>query len=403
MLGAARQSTRTSSAAATDRTNVAFPTPSAPDRSTPSWAVAPSRASSSGRWNARSNHSASVRACACAPMRSVTGIVATSSSGATTGAGAGVSTVDTGRVPSRQLTTVDCPTATAPTGSVAVTVSSSLVHVAPIARDSCPRTDATSAPGGGARSCGSRDTASPTVTTFPINASRRVFGETDALASREPATVTLRAADTPAGATTTSAPSVTPRLDIVTSSTSTTPGVPAAVGGCGERGRAAGAGEVHGVPRAQPERVEHLRVQPDHTAADVQRGRGVPQGQGDLGLAHVPTLRARRLSAVAAQAHPAPAAPAVAVLAVRRERPHAHHVLRLVAGQARQPGGPGERRAAQPQPSGCCGRGGWPGAPATARATPPGGSPASGSGGPSTGCARGTAAAPPPARSGGTG
>ncbi|OAP26787.1 hypothetical protein A4R44_02775 [Amycolatopsis sp. M39] len=153
------------------------------------------------------------------------------------------------RAPSRQLTTVDGPTTTTPAGSVAVTVSSSLVQVAPITRDNCPRTAATSEPGTGARSCGNRETASPRVRTFPVSASRNVCGdtETDASrpvsgsrnvcgdtetdASRDPDTVTVRAAVTSAGETTTSPPSATPRFDMVTSSVNTTPGVASSAAG----------------------------------------------------------------------------------------------------------------------------------------------------------------------------
>jgi hypothetical protein len=112
-----------------------------------------------------------------------------------------------------------------------VTVSSSFVQVAPIARDSWPRRPAGSDPGCGARSCGSSETASPTVSTLPIRASRSMCGLSDTLASRDPATVTVLAAETSAGATTTSEPSVTPRFDIVTSSVSTTPGTPVSSAG----------------------------------------------------------------------------------------------------------------------------------------------------------------------------
>src|SRR5690606_8845138 len=111
-----------------------------------------------------------------------------------------------------------------PDGSVAVIVSSSVVQVAPMARDSAPRAAETSDPGGGARSWGSNDTASPTVKTLPSSAIRNVCGESDIRASREPSTVTLRAALTSHGSTTTSAPSATPRLAIVTSSANSTPG-----------------------------------------------------------------------------------------------------------------------------------------------------------------------------------
>src|SRR5262249_8380725 len=145
-----------------------------------------------------------------APTRSVTGGTATGSgSGSST---SGSSTTGSGTevgccravAPSRQSTTVDRRTATGPAGSVMLIVISSVVHVMPIAVDSSLRTAVTSDPGTGARSCGSSDTASPVVITLPISASRTVSGVTVALASRDPDTVTVRAAATSTGATTNS-------------------------------------------------------------------------------------------------------------------------------------------------------------------------------------------------------
>src|SRR5690606_3155148 len=99
----------------------------------------------------------------------------------------------------RQPTTVDGPTDTGPSGSVAVMVSSSDVHVAPMVRDNVVRAWAGSTPGSGARSCGSSETASPAVRTLPISANRSVSACSDEVAMREPATVTVRAWATVAG------------------------------------------------------------------------------------------------------------------------------------------------------------------------------------------------------------
>ncbi len=255
--GASTSTTGTRRAWATERTSVALPTPSGPDTSTPRRREVPSVARRSGRSKANSNHSPSLRAADSAPARSASGTAFPASSACSASPGsadpaglpaapvgavvvAAVVAVSPGRVAgpsgagvcgSRQVTTVARPTATAPSGSVAVTVSSSLVQVAPTARDRVPRTAGTSEPGGGARSCGSSDTASPTVSTFPIRASRRVCSGTDRRASREPETVTRRAARTSQGRTRTSAPSATPTLPIVTSSASRTPGAaPAGAG-----------------------------------------------------------------------------------------------------------------------------------------------------------------------------
>jgi hypothetical protein len=126
------------------------------------------------------------------------------------------------RWPSRQPTTVEGCGATGPAGSVAVTVSSSVVQVIPIAVASRLRTAVASDPG--ATSCGSRDTASPVVSTLPASASRSVSGLTARLTSADPAKVIERAAGTCTGASTTSDPSVSPRLDNVRSSTSAVPG-----------------------------------------------------------------------------------------------------------------------------------------------------------------------------------
>ncbi len=221
MLGADSSTTDAPTLCATARTSVALPTPSGPLIRTPSWADAPSWANSSGRWKVRLSHSVSSLAWSCWPTRSATGTGGTwgtwgTSTGTTTGSGSGSST--TISVP-RQVSTLLGPIVTGPTGCVAVTVISSLVHVVPMASDSCRRACDTSAPGGGARSWGSSDTASPVVRTLPVRASRSVSGCTEAEASREPVTTMDRAADTSTGATTISEPSTMPRLDSVTSST----------------------------------------------------------------------------------------------------------------------------------------------------------------------------------------
>src|SRR5690606_21009367 len=72
-VGASSDTTSTSAACATERTNVALPTPSGPDNSTPSLGDVPSLASSSGCRKARSNHSVNRRATDSAPTRSETG------------------------------------------------------------------------------------------------------------------------------------------------------------------------------------------------------------------------------------------------------------------------------------------------------------------------------------------
>ena len=71
---------------------------------------------------------------------------------------------------------------------------------------------------------GSSETASPPVTTLPSSASRTVSGVSAARASGEPVSRTTRAGSTPPGATTTVAPSVSPALDSVTSSSVAWPG-----------------------------------------------------------------------------------------------------------------------------------------------------------------------------------
>ena len=70
----------------------------------------------------------------------------------------------------------------------------------------------------GPRSRGSRDTVSPTVITLPSSANRSVAGDTDCVASREPASVTDLAPYTVTGETITVVFSRRPALDSVTSS-----------------------------------------------------------------------------------------------------------------------------------------------------------------------------------------
>ncbi len=180
--------------------------------------------------------------------------------------GSGASPV---RGPPRQPTTVEGCGATGPAGSVAVTVSSSLVQVIPIAEASRRRTAAVSEPG--ARSCGSRDTASPAVRTLPASASRSVSGLTERLTSIDPVTVIERAAGTCTGARTTSDPSVNPRLDSVRSSSSAVPGAacPAAASAALHRapvsrtashGRKPRASRTSGCSRTTPRRASTAEV-----------------------------------------------------------------------------------------------------------------------------------------------
>ncbi len=171
-------------------------------------------------------------------------------------------------------------------------VSSSLVQVMPIAPASLRRVADTSAPGGGARSWGSRDTASPVVSTLPVSASRSVSGVSEVLASRDPATVTERAGATATGVTTISAPSVTPTLDRVTSSTSTTPGGPAGspaaasaaltrepVSLTASQARSPSASITSGCSRTTPRRVSNAdgdrRAVSEITASSLRRVREV--------------------------------------------------------------------------------------------------------------------------------
>ena len=131
-------------------------------------------------------------------------------------------------VPPSHPTTVLGRTATAPAGSTAATVSSSLVQPAPNAPATRCRAATGSAPGTGSMSRGSSDTASPRVTILPSSATRTVSGVSAALASVEPVSRTTRAGATPPGATTTVAPSVSPALDSVMSSSVAWPAGPSA-------------------------------------------------------------------------------------------------------------------------------------------------------------------------------
>ena len=141
----------------------------------------------------------------------------TVSAGEITGCVAAVTTVT-----SPQETTEFGCTLTGPAGSTPVTVSSSEVQVMPTWVASAEVAADVEVPG--PRSRGSSETVSPTVITLPSNAIRRVAGDIEPLASREPLTVTDRAPYTVAGDTSTGASARTPALDSVTSSSSAVPG-----------------------------------------------------------------------------------------------------------------------------------------------------------------------------------
>ena len=111
-------------------------------------------------------------------------------------------------------------TSAAPSGSLATTFSSVLVHAYPTRLARLRRAASTSvrAAASGSTSCGSSDTSSPALTTLPSSASRSISGLTAATTVAGPDSATRRAATTGAGATTTWAPSRTPRLPSVRSS-----------------------------------------------------------------------------------------------------------------------------------------------------------------------------------------
>ena len=242
--GAASSTVRAETAAAALRAMVSLPTPSGPVSSTPSRAEPPSRVSSSGWPRLSCSHSTSRRAVSTLPTRASIG--STGSAGAVVagavtpvigpagavraraGAPARCGSGSPVASPPCQPTTVLGRMATAPAGSTPATVNSSVVHELPNAPATCRRAAGTSRPGAGWMSCGSNDTASPPVTILPISASRTVSGGSAARASGEPVSSTCRAGCTLAGPTTTGAPSASPVLDSVTSSTVAWPGGPAA-------------------------------------------------------------------------------------------------------------------------------------------------------------------------------
>ena len=127
--------------------------------------------------------------------------------------------------PESQVTDEFGCTETGPAGSVPVTVSSSEVQVMPTAVARAALAPDVEVPG--PRSRGSSDTVSPTLSTLPSSAWRRVAEVTDRVASVEPRSVTDRAPYTVTGATSTVVSSRRPALDSVTSSSSAVPdGVP---------------------------------------------------------------------------------------------------------------------------------------------------------------------------------
>ena len=93
--------------------------------------------------------------------------------------------------PTPQVTSELGCTLTGPSGSTPVTVSSSEVQLMPTEAASARVAVDVDMPG--PRSRGSSDTASPTVTTLPSKACRKVTGVIDWVASDEPDSVTDRA------------------------------------------------------------------------------------------------------------------------------------------------------------------------------------------------------------------
>ncbi len=93
-------------------------------------------------------------------------------------------------VPVPQLTAeLGCTLTGPPAGSTAETVNSSVVQATPNVLDSACVADVVEVPG--PRSRGRSDTVSPTVSTFPSNACRRVVSEMEPVASADPVTVTV--------------------------------------------------------------------------------------------------------------------------------------------------------------------------------------------------------------------
>ncbi len=117
----------------------------------------------------------------------------------------------------------------------------------------------------------------------------RLRGEA-ARARRDPVSSTCLPGSTRAGAITTTGPVGQPGVgqrDVVEGGL---PGRPVRVRGRDQRRGDPGAGQAHGVPGAQAERVDHLGVQPDHAAPGVGGGGGEPGDEGDRGSAHGCTL-----------------------------------------------------------------------------------------------------------------
>ena len=149
--------------------------------------------------------------------------------------GVGVVVVEPGRAPRAgaapgppaSITAVVGCTDTTPSGTVAVTVSSSVLHCAPM---ELRRVRVVSAVGkSGPRSRGSSVTESPTRTTLPSNAERSTRSATPRPAGGNPCTSMLCAPVTCAARTVTRASSPSPQFAATTSSTTSTPlGEPAA-------------------------------------------------------------------------------------------------------------------------------------------------------------------------------
>ena len=92
--------------------------------------------------------------------------------------------------PTPQVTEEFGCTETGPAGSVPVTVSSSDVQVIPTAAVNAELASEFDVPG--PRSRGSSDTVSPTVSTLPSSAWRKVADDTDLVARADPLNVTDR-------------------------------------------------------------------------------------------------------------------------------------------------------------------------------------------------------------------
>ena len=243
-------------AAQTDRTSVAFPDPAGPESSTPSRGVAPSARSTPGSSSVMLSHSVSFATCASTPTNSDAGRTTCPGDSAPGGVvsqprptppaaaptaprlspttpglvsaarGAAPTAPRVASTPSdAHSTAVEGCTLTGDPGSVAVTVSNSLVHVMPT--DNVSARVAALAVSSGPRSRGSSDTASPTDSTLPRSARRSVASSTPRLATAEPVTTTRAAPCTATPESTTEAFSLMPALENVMSSSSSVPvGVP---------------------------------------------------------------------------------------------------------------------------------------------------------------------------------